>query len=140
MLPTAPSSGPVSSGPAKPGFWLGLLLQLLLPGSGFTLLGRPWLHLVTLLLTVLDWFAAWVLILYVSYAGLARATAYLPPVATVLIILGVLIFLAAYVLLTVGYVRVYRRPGSVGPAWIKWLLILLHLGGLLLLVLPPLLD
>jgi hypothetical protein len=128
-----------SSGPARPVFWLRLLLHLLLPGSGFTLLGRPWLHLAALLLTVLDWFAAWLLVLYVSYSGLATATAYPPPVATALIILGVLIFLASYVLLTVGYVRVYRRPQPPYPAWLKWLLVLLHLGGLLLLALPPLL-
>ena len=128
------------SRPARPAFWLGLLLHLLLPGSGFTLLGRPWLHLATLLLTLLDWFAAWLLILYVVYSGLATDTAYLPPVATTLIILGVLLFLASYVLLTVGYVRVYRHSRSLCPAWIRWLLILLHLGGLLLLVLPPLLN
>ena len=104
------------------------------------MLGRPWLHLAGLVFTVLDWFAAWLLILYVSYAGLATATAFPGPVATTLIILGVLIFLAPYILLTWKYFQVYRRPQFICPAWVKWLLVLLHLVGLLLLVLPPLLE
>lgn len=136
---TSSVHGPEKPAAPLPAFWPGLLLHLLLPGSGFTLLGRPWLHLAALLFTVLDWFAAWVLILYVSYAGLATATAYPGPVATGLVVLGVLLFLASYVLLSVGYVRVYRCPRPHFLARIKWVLILLHLGGLLLLVLPPLL-
>ena len=49
--------------------WPGLLLNVVLPGSGFSYLGRPWLHLLTLLVTLLTWFAAWLLVLYVGYAG-----------------------------------------------------------------------
>ena len=138
MPPSAPSSGSI-----RPAFWPGLLLHLLLPGSGFTLLGRPWLHLAALLLTVLDWLAAWLLILFVGYSGLTSATTGPSPVDTALIILGLLMFLAAYPLLTWGYFRAYRRslavPHLLSP-WFMWLLILLHLGGFLLLALPLLLG
>lgn len=125
--------------PRRLPFWGGLALHLLLPGSGFTLLGRPWLHLLALLLTVLDWFAAWLLVLHVSYSALATATALPESLSTALVMLGGLMAVAPYPLLTWGYLRAARQPVPL-PAWCKWLLILLHLAGLLLLALPPLLD
>ncbi|WP_424949661.1 hypothetical protein [Deinococcus sp.] len=143
---TPPVRGPGGSAALEetaarpPAFWPGLLLNLVLPGSGFTFLNRPWLHLAALALTLLDWLAAWLLILYVGYSGLAPDTRFPRFVETGLILLGIVMFLASYVLLTVGYVRVYRRLGSPYRVWLKRLLILLHLGGLLLLVLPPLLG
>jgi len=125
--------------PGRPQFWAGLLLHLLLPGSGFTLLGRPWLHLLALLLTVLDWFAAWLLVLHVSYSGLSSATALPEWLSTSLVLLGGLMAVVSYVLLTWGYLRAARRPAPLA-VWGRWLLVLLHLAALLMLALPPLLN
>ncbi len=139
MTTPVPRPQAAAFAPGRFRFWAGLLLHLLLPGSGFTLLGRPWLHLLALLLTVLDWFAAWLLVLDVSYSGLSSATALPEPLSTALVLLGGLLALASYLLLTWSYVRVARRPVPLA-VWSRWLLILLHLAGLLWLALPPLLD
>lgn len=122
--------------------WPGLLLNVLLPGSGFSYLSRPWLHLLTLLVTLLDWFAAWMLVLYVGYSGLADRTRLPLNVSTALVGLGFLLVLVSYVLLVWSYLRAYRHlaTATARPAWQRWLPTLLHLAALLLLVLPPLLG
>ena len=128
--------------PQRLPLWPGLLLNVLLPGSGFSYLGRPWLHLLTLLVTLLDWFAAWILVLYVGYSGLADRTRLSVNVSTALVGLGFLLVLVSYVLLVWSYLRAYRHLASAPgrPAWHRWLPTLLHLAALLLLVLLPLLG
>ena len=122
--------------------WPGLLLNVVLPGSGFSYLGRPWLHLLTLLVTLLTWFAAWLLVLYVGYAGLSDRTRLSVNVSMALVGLGFLLLLVSYVLLVWSYLRAYRHLATATNrlAWQRWLPAALHLGGLLLLVLPPLLG
>ena len=103
-------------------------------------MGRPWLHLAALALTLLDWFAAWLLILYVGYSGLSTATRFPQPVETALIAAGFVMFFVPYALLTWSYHRMFRRPAPRIPTWLRWLPIFLHLAGLLLLLVPPLLG
>ncbi len=109
---TPPARPPRS---APPPFWPGLLLNLLLPGSGFTYLGRPLLHLWALALTLALWAACWLLMLYVADSGWPQGTALAQAGAGGLTILVFLLVLIGYAALTRLYVRTYRAL-SLSPA------------------------
>ena len=102
---TPPARPPRS---ALPPFWPGLLLNLLLPGSGFTYLGRPLLHLWTLILTLALWAACWLLMLYVADSGWPQGAALAQAGAGDLTILVFLLVFSWYAALTRLYVRTYR--------------------------------
>jgi hypothetical protein len=107
--------------------WPGLLLNLLLPGSGFSYLNRPWWHLGGLALTTLNWLAAWTLVLKVGNRQISSRTALAPPMFTSLVLLGLLMALAAYVLLTWSYLRLHNSLNSnVSRPGLNWSLIALH--------------
>jgi hypothetical protein len=120
-----PKSGRVAEG-MPPVFWPGFLLNLLLPGSGFSYLGRPWRHLGALLLTVLTWLLAWLLMLEVAYRGQSSRTVLSPPLAFGLEGLALMMAVGAYPVLSWRYVAVYRTAAGHALSRWRWLPVCLH--------------
>jgi hypothetical protein len=99
---------------------------MLLPGSGFSYLGRPWWHLGALLLTLLTWLLAWMLLLDVAYSGLSSQTTYSPPMVVGLEALAVLLTVSVYGVLGWSYVAAYRKAASAHFSSWRWLPVGLH--------------
>ena len=122
---TPPARSPRS---ALPPFWPGLLLNLLLPGSGFTYLNRPLLHLWTLALTLALWAACWLLMLHVADSGWPQGTALAQMGAGGLTILVFVLVLGWYAALTRLYLRTHQACQSSAPAHVPPLLKVLLIG------------
>ncbi|WP_188963833.1 hypothetical protein [Deinococcus aquiradiocola] len=118
----APAGSPPSPRIRRVPVWAVVLLNVLLPGSGQSLLGRADRHLLTLALTLLDWWAAWAVTMHVSVTGLAERT---PALAAALVLLAALLVLASYALLTVTALRASPSRRGV-PVWRRAWPALLH--------------